>query len=618
MARIALNCSCGWNFFIPGSTPGHEVTCPSCSQTVRIPGRKPGKDVPTSAGAIAAEKQRQQRAIKMMVGVGVLVVIVAGTILAFTLGHSAPDDSGAAAGGKDQLTGLGSSPGSRPGARNPGNPSTFELPPPPPPPKPKYDSHQISELRNDVLNNVRLINMTAIISECMRYRNLTNEWALFQADIARYESKIKYDLGELSSVGEKIALEAYLAQNDQILGFAQRDLTTMKAGEAAALLQTWVMNWRSGPALEQVNIARGDKKMTLYVDFPEDTKELLNLVRHPSLMELGSPSTGTVSEMVGIPAELLKDISSRFDSLPPGYRSYLIPAERKRLEDLTLNKKGSSDDIDWLRTRILNEAIPSFQREADSIRSKVLELEPKLKENVASDVIFRKNGTKLECQIVQETPEFVKVKSRFAAVSIPRDEIERIEKGKGAATEFPGKLAEAKGQLEKLAPLLAWCAEKGLKLEKEYVAYVILTLDASNEKARTTAGLGRPAVTPGLPVQPPKYPELNSSSKLEPADRTIEIIANDVTSRIKIFADVVIEMRRRTEALTLQTPPLAPEKSIKGASVIGNPLTFNPSQMTGPQALEIGGWWSGLSTEERRQFAKYYGLWCAYTRGMKK
>ena len=41
MARIALNCSCGWNFFIPGSTAGHEVTCPSCGQRydLRLAGR---------------------------------------------------------------------------------------------------------------------------------------------------------------------------------------------------------------------------------------------------------------------------------------------------------------------------------------------------------------------------------------------------------------------------------------------------------------------------------------------------------------------------------------------------------------------------------------------------
>jgi len=53
----------------------------------------------------------------------------------------------------------------------------------------------------------------------------------------------------------------------------------------------------------------------------------------------------------------------------------------------------------------------------------------------------------------------------------------------------------------------------------------------------------------------------------------------------------------------------------KGVSVIQNPLTFDPSKLTVPQAVEIGTWWSQLTADERRQFAKYFGLWCAFTRG---
>jgi hypothetical protein len=618
MARIALNCSCGWNFFIPGSTVGHEVTCPSCGQTVRIPGRKPGQPVPTSAGAIAAEKQRQQRAIKMMIGVGVVVVVVAGTILAFSMGSKPPEDPNEGRTKNETLTGLGGTPGNRPGAKKAtSDSSNFELPPPPPPPPPLYNANQIQELRREVYSNVWQINMTVLLSECCRYRNLTNEWGQFQADIAKLDSRIKYCLGELGKVGEKLALEAYLNAGDQILGFVDKDFTKMKPGEAAMYLHQWLSNWRAGPNLAQCNIARGDKQLSVYLEFPEETKELLALVRHPALGELGNPNSGNVAAVMPLPTDLLKDINTRFDALPPGYRGYLAPADRKRFEDLSLAKRGSAEDIDWLRNQILTETIPSFQREADTIRSKVLELEPKLKENVATDVIFRKNAPKLECQIIQETETFVKVKSRFGSVTIQREDIERIEKGKGTAVEFPTKYAEAKGSLEKLVPLLAWCNEKGLKLEKEYVAYVVLTMDASNDKARTAVGLGRPT-TPSGSAQPPKYPELNSSAKIEPVERTIELIANDVTNRNKIFSDVVQEMRRRTETLTTQVPPLAPERSIKGVSVISNPLTFKPTDLTGPMALEIGGWWGGLSPEDRRQFAKYYGLWCAFTRGQKR
>ena len=94
MARISLNCSCGWNFFVPGSTPGHEVTCPSCAQTVRIPGRKPGKDgAPMTAGDIAHEVQRKQSLVRMLIGGGVVAVIVIIVIVVRSMGSTPPEEN---------------------------------------------------------------------------------------------------------------------------------------------------------------------------------------------------------------------------------------------------------------------------------------------------------------------------------------------------------------------------------------------------------------------------------------------------------------------------------------------------------------------------------------------
>ncbi|HVR84796.1 MAG TPA: hypothetical protein VMU54_10835, partial [Planctomycetota bacterium] len=407
MARLSLNCSCGWNFFIPGTTPGHEVTCPSCNQNVRIPGRKPGQATPQTAGEIALAVHRKQSQLKMIIGACVAAVIALAVVGYLALGgKSSPEEDSRTADGKDPgLTGLGGSGGPG-GSKNPfRSPPTSvpDLPALPPPPPPLYTAAQIQELKHSVFANVWLINMSTVISECLRFRNLTSEWAQLQADVALYEGKIKHELGELAKVGEKVVLEPYLAQGDQILGFAQRDFTTMKPGEAAAVLNTWVNNWRSGTALEQVSLARGDKKMTIYMEFPEDTKELLTLVRHPALMVEGNPGSGVITEMVAIPASLLESINASFAALPPGYRSYLIPADGRRLEDLAASKRGSSDDLDWLRNRILGESIPTFQREAEQIRSQILTLEPKLKENAATDVIYRKNGTKVEGQIGETT-----------------------------------------------------------------------------------------------------------------------------------------------------------------------------------------------------------------------
>lgn len=615
MARISLNCSCGWNFFIPSTTGGHEINCPSCGQNVRIPGRKPGQAGPMSAGDIALEVSRKQDRIRMLV-IGSIVGVIAigiGLWLAFR-SPSTPDPE--IADHKAKETNPFAPP--KPSPSKSSAPAPVQPVDPLPGPSataPLYNSNQVQELRHNILANVWLANMATIISECMRYRNLTNEWAQLQADVAIYEGRIKHDLGELSKVGEKLALETYLMQGDQIVAFAQRDFTTMKQGDAAAVLNTWVNNWRPGAALEQVNIVRAGAKMTVYLEFPEDTKELLTLVRHPSLVLAGNPGDGNVMPMVAIPSDLLQNVNAGFKALPPGYRSFLTLNEQKRLEEMTKTNRGTDDDIDWLKVRVLNEMIPAFQREAELVRSQILALEPKLKENAATDVIIRKNGTKVEGLLVSQTETEIKIKTRFGAATIPASEVAKIERGKGAAVEFPQRWLDSKGSLEKLVPLLAWCHEKNLKLEKEFVAYNVLTMDATNEKARSAVGLKPPAPSPSAPGSAtPKYQAAAETPRVTGVEKLIEIIANDVISRNQAFTDVVGEMRRRTDGLKATDLPVAPEKSARGVAKIQNPLTFDPGRMPVPDALEIGTWWSQMAPEERREFAKYYGLWCAFMR----
>ena len=615
MARVSLNCSCGWNFFIPGSTTGHEVNCPSCAQTVRIPGRKPGQHVAMSAGEIAAEKQAQQRQIKLLIGVGLLVVVVAGTIIAFTAGGSPPDPNAISDRRDDGLPGMKPNRNNnRPIVRDPLLDAT--PPPPPPPPPPAYNAAQIQELRRQVQVNYWLMNMTGIVSELMRFRNLTNEWAQFQADMANYESKIKYSLGELAKVPEKMSLDTYLAQGDQFIGFAQTDFTSMKAADAAQVLSTWLRNWKSGVQLEQINVQRGDKKMTLYVQFPEQPNELLVLLRHPALEIAGSPD-GNGGITLAVPSDLIKNVTGGFENLPKGYRSYLPPADGKRLDQLLASKKGSQEDLDWLKTKIVGEVLPGFQQEAAEIRSMVQTLEPKVFENIASDIVYRKNAPKIEGKIIpQPNPNVVKIQGRLGSVTIPKEDIEKIEEGKGTALQFRPKYEEAKGNLDKLVPVLDWCTQHALKLEKEFVAYVILTLDASHEKARKAVGRSRP-VPQGQLSSPPKYPVIEKTARIESTEQAVERIAGEVIARSQVFSDVVTEMRRRTDGMTTRTYPFAPEKSSKGVTLIGNPLTFRPAEMSVPHAMEIGTWWSALTLEDRRQFAQYYGLWCAYTKARK-
>jgi hypothetical protein len=91
----------------------------------------------------------------------------------------------------------------------------------------------------------------------------------------------------------------------------------------------------------------------------------------------------------------------------------------------------------------------------------------------------------------------------------------------------------------------------------------------------------------------------------------------EVTARLFTFTDVINEMRRKTERMTAAQLPLVPEKASKGLSFIQNPLTFDPSKLPATSLAEIGTWWSGMGLEDRRQFAAYYGLWCALFRARK-
>ena len=496
MARISLNCSCGWNFFIPGSATGYETSCPSCGQSVRIPGRKPGQNPAKSAGEVAAEAQQRQGLIRYGI-LAAAVLIVAGIIGFFVARTPAPEPDTQPV-GRIHPTTSSTLPGATSKLPTTTPPTNVQLPPPDPTPKRIDNGPIIAEHKRGVDTNVWLINMTGLVSECLRFRNLTAEWSQLQNEMNVIDGRIKGHLKELAGLGESMIVEKYLLPGDQIFAFASQDFLTMKYRDAAAFIQQWVTRWAPGNPLEQLWFARNDQRDSLYLGILQSTPELKSLVQSPLLAREGSPDDALVVIQIPVPADLVKDINDRFNALPGGYRNLVTATDRKKMEELTKRSRAASEDIDWLRSHILAATISSFQRDADHIRSKVLEYQEKVKENVGSDVIFFKDKRKIEGQIIEQTPEYIKVKGRFGGVKYPMTEIEKFEQGKGAALEFPAKFAEAMkpttaaGKLEKLGPLLAWCVEKNLSLQKEYVAYVILTQDAANDNARKIVNLPRP------------------------------------------------------------------------------------------------------------------------------
>jgi hypothetical protein len=262
---------------------------------------------------------------------------------------------------------------------------------------------RVPELRRRVHERLWLVNMASLVSECLRYRSLAREWSDLQADVAAYENRIKADLRELAAAGAPLPLDARLAAGDRIVGFAEKDLTGLQRVEAARILHRWMNAWRASPGLTPVQVLREDRKLTVYLQFPEETKELLLLLRHPSLQ------------------------------LDP-------PPDRD-------------------------------------------------------------------------------------------------------------------------------------------------------------PGLAEPAV-----------PDQARLAK------TVETIAAEVIGQTDVFAEVVVEMRQRTDTLRTTAVPVWPDESARGIAMIENPLTFRPAEMSVGASVEIGKWWNLLSREDRLGFAKYFGLWCAHMR----
>jgi hypothetical protein len=159
------------------------------------------------------------------------------------------------------------------------------LPPlPPSAPLPAGPSGaQIARLRRNVTENVDELNMTSILSECLRLRNLAREWSQMQAMVAVLAKRIKDDQAELAAAKQQVPLGPTFAEGDRIVAFGSRDFSLLRRVDAARVVHDWLKAWRAGGAMEQIQVLRDDRPVTLTIQFLVETKELLRLARHPSL-----------------------------------------------------------------------------------------------------------------------------------------------------------------------------------------------------------------------------------------------------------------------------------------------------------------------------------------------
>lgn len=112
-----------------------------------------------------------------------------------------------------------------------------------------------------------------------------------------------------------------------------------------------------------------------------------------------------------------------------------------------------------------------------------------LAEPLVADTIYRKDGRKVDGEILEETDQQVIVKTKFGPVTIERSDILRIEKGLPLIEQF-GERWEQVDRTDPLAliDLAEWCDENRLGRESRKVYREVLKVDTENEIARRELG----------------------------------------------------------------------------------------------------------------------------------
>lgn len=499
MARIALQCDCGWRFFIPASTQGWETACPNCGNGVPISGRRMGDAGYSSAGQLAAAKQRVTTLIRLGAGLAALVVvaIVVWSLIPEPPPPSSPEEGYAVPPRGSERSFIPSPPPAPPPTSGSENPESPE-------PRPKSEETKVDVLpmRHEAQHLTRKINLACVLAETLRLRGMREPGERILGTAQLWEDRLVEVACHVEELSESIKVEDHILPGETILGFAEKDFAKRRDWQAADLMADWLRQLQVNSST-QVVVLRAGREAVLYIDLAHIPEDFLEIARTPT-GDLGAGYDGnsrTGDLMPGAipadydhhrPEQLLRKIEAAFGQLPAGYGKMLPPEEKRRLEGLLLRRVAQGGDQAFLRERILIDVIPALERDAAHVKARTVELEAKAQQPIAVDVIHCKDGRKVEGRVLAETDESVRLQGRLGVVNFPKSDVLRIERGKGIAVKFPEMLNAANGRLEALLPLLEWCKGANLKVEGDYVSCLILATDPANAAARKFLGLKPP------------------------------------------------------------------------------------------------------------------------------
>jgi len=219
-------------------------------------------------------------------------------------------------------------------------------------------------------------------------------------------------------------------------------------------------------------------------------------VSTPAAPAAASPGSPAVKAAVALSAEILLRARTEVLGLHPYYASLVLsPAEKTRLEAIVSTGRGLPEDSDFLQSLLTGSKLKAVRDEMGWIAQTLPTLDREAQEGLPTDKVTLADGRVLNCRILDESPDVVKVSRMMSGgvggqLPLRRETITRIEKGKGVGTDFAARWESAqKGTPAALVELLVWCKENALTGQAKLVACTILKTDPSNTQARTEAGL---------------------------------------------------------------------------------------------------------------------------------
>jgi serine/threonine protein kinase len=495
-SNLEIRCACGWQFFVPaGAVAG--VHCPSCGERVTLESRTP-RPAEAPAAAPATSPQGRSPLIALALAASVLVLLVGG-LLALALSPSPKRRTDPDARISFQPEPLVPIPAPTP---PPAQPPTVLAPAPPAGPR-----VPVAQLRARLDALTAEADLTGIVATILLNSGRPQDHDQLHQRLASIDLEARELLKSLDAQGQRTDALDRFQFGDRLLTFAGRRMDPAHSLAFADDLKDWLRTFRPG-ATGTMTVARKKQQISFAFRFPDLTADMMELARVAGVT-LGEAPAAVVAQVASkppsvsaMPAGLLDPLRVRLAALSKAYRDLLPYEDRGRAEALLLAGQGTSDDAAFLTGRF-PDLLRRAEEEQKQIAVRLRDLEARSAEFAAqADAVVCKDGRRIEGAILEDDETHVKVRARFGAVTIARNEILRVEKGKGSAAEFRTAYVAAAGRKDDLQRLATLARDRKLAPQLELAALAVVALDPSDERCRADAGLPRSPFAAAIAVEP--------------------------------------------------------------------------------------------------------------------